>query len=607
MHTGDNQGPQNADFVKNLLEESPEIDAHIGTLDDFYNALIQYPLDIPVIKKDLADTWIHGTGTYPNETAKLRELRGKMTETEKLLALGTVLGFVDKSTATAAKECLDKAYEQCILYGEHTWGMDIKTVLPHNRLYSKKGFLSQKASPEYQKAERSWEEQRERYLIAERETAKAAALLSECGDGTKKLIFNGLGRGRDKLPAFGYVISDGQAQKPEEIICDATAGTLENKWLKLQLDPKRGGIKSLFEKSKNKEWVDQKNLQSFGSYRYDVYSDEDITEFMRSYTYRFFDWSVNDLGRINYPEQPHLTFYGKNFSIKAGSAERNGSSATLVMEAKIDDKSVSEYGNARRIITKVTLYANKPHIDIRCELAGKEESPIIEAGHFVFPVNLEAARVDLNKIGTVVDIATEIQKNANHALHCLEYFIDLTNGNNGLAFIPRHTHLVSVGSQNILKYKPEFENTTPDLYFNAFNNAYGTNFPQWIGGDFVFEFRIIPHDGDWKQGDIYRKALEYMLPVVEMPAPESAGDCSLFEGMDGMAALAFKLSEDEQGFVLRLRDISGDRHKTSITFPDLFSEISLCDLQERKTEKISGRKYVFETRPFEIHSFYLKV
>ena len=59
-------------------------------------------------------------------------------------------------------------------------------------------------------------------------------------------------------------------------------------------------------------------------------------------------------------------------------------------------------------------------------------------------------------------------------------------------------------------------------------------------------------------------------------------------------------------YILRIRDITGKPHDTSITFPQIFTKISQCDLQERETEIIEDQVYVLETRPFEIHTFCLR-
>jgi alpha-mannosidase len=79
---------------------------------------------------------------------------------------------------------------------------------------------------------------------------------------------------------------------------------------------------------------------------------------------------------------------------------------------------------------------------------------------------------------------------------------------------------------------------------------------------------------------------------------------------DGMEVLAFKQAEKGDGFILRLHDISGEEHECAIKFPKLFKKISRCDLQERVTEDIDikkhkGEKYLFKSKPFQLHTFYL--
>ena len=74
--TGDNAGGHDSKIVKTMLDE---IDGRakliIGSLDDFANELLKCDLsDVPVIKGELGDTWIHGASTYPKEMGLYRRL-----------------------------------------------------------------------------------------------------------------------------------------------------------------------------------------------------------------------------------------------------------------------------------------------------------------------------------------------------------------------------------------------------------------------------------------------------------------------------------------------------------------------------------------------------
>lgn len=79
-HTADNVGPQDSEILSEIEKVEGENDdsAEIvfGSLDDFYNELSRYDLsDIPIIKGDLGDTWIHGVASYPKEVCISKQRR----------------------------------------------------------------------------------------------------------------------------------------------------------------------------------------------------------------------------------------------------------------------------------------------------------------------------------------------------------------------------------------------------------------------------------------------------------------------------------------------------------------------------------------------------
>ena len=74
MVTGDNSGPPSKASVDKLLktadERLPGVKIIMGTIDDFYNAISKEDLSkVPVVRGDMPDTWIHGIGSMPVETA----------------------------------------------------------------------------------------------------------------------------------------------------------------------------------------------------------------------------------------------------------------------------------------------------------------------------------------------------------------------------------------------------------------------------------------------------------------------------------------------------------------------------------------------------------
>ncbi|MCL2461361.1 MAG: glycosyl hydrolase-related protein [Defluviitaleaceae bacterium] len=695
MQTNDNCGPQRPEDIGWLLEaierDAPGSEVIIGGLDDFYNALPEYlPADIPVVKTDIADTWIHGTGTMPREVGRLRGLRHRLTDAEKALNLLSVLcpgGF----DADAAQKHIENAYEQSLLFGEHTWGLTTFGVpyISYERWYRKEDLHK---NGDIARFEASWDEHRDYFYRADKETAEVypgimdslAASLPVCGE--RLAVFSGLGWGRsawvdigalgdkaaDKifidaisgdvletarfggrphlyvtgLPPFGYravVMSDGRpAPEPAAagknletsavageipgtaseldaatkipkaaVIADAKLGLLENQFFSITADRSTGTISSLLDKRTGREWAGQQDGRGFGQYQYDVYGEEDATKFLLDTTSRFYDWQVCSLVRKEYFGLEHLTAFPSGFTATETTEDH---CASLTLAADISGESVSAYGDARHIGVTVTLYGDDPYIDIAYALRGKEKTFRVESGNFVFPLNISNPEYRVNKTGSVIDPASDIVEGGNHALFCCENWADVSDGKDGLAFIPYDTPLFSIGTSGVLKVRRTFDPEKPTLMFNAFNNSYGCNFPQWMGGDYSFRFRLIPHRGDWREGNIQRLAFESVMPALFGYAGQTEGKSalpasfSLMEPIEGMQVMALKMAEDRGGYVLRLREINGKARRVKLALNGKFGCASPCDL----SEKICGEPFpradeiVFDTKPFEIHSFYIK-
>ncbi|MEO8823649.1 MAG: hypothetical protein ABI366_08740, partial [Ginsengibacter sp.] len=122
--TNDNQGPPTSKDIDKLLayaaKELPGIKIHFATLDDFARAVLAEKPDLPTVKGDCPDTWIHGIQTNPEETKIARNIRPLESALDGLHTQMKSWGIAVEPIAAK----LAKAYEQSLLYGEHTWGMN---------------------------------------------------------------------------------------------------------------------------------------------------------------------------------------------------------------------------------------------------------------------------------------------------------------------------------------------------------------------------------------------------------------------------------------------------------------------------------------------------
>lgn len=660
MQTNDNLGPHKpeavTEFIRQAREVYPEVEVKIGSLDDFYNELSRYDLDaIPVVTGDLADTWIHGVGAYPKEVSGVRNSRQMTDEIQKLTAI-----YGDDTKP--ADNVLERCYENSLLFGEHTWGLDVKITLGMDRYYKKKEFLEHLSDEPCQRIEESWEEQRNRERIStgliQTLAAEQIGHLAEMVDDENPhvTVFNGLGFQRDgwavisggisdqettslidprngktlrvinedgqkkvwvnDLPALGYLTLDLCSGTCEEqnsageaaAIWDQERGILENKHFRLRFDLETGTIRSLTDRRTGKEWVDQ-NSGGLGQYRYDIYGSEDVTEYIRSYVYRFYDWLINDLGRMNYPEQKHLTYLPEKARFEA---ERVGNGIKVLITYHNDVESWRSYGNSPETVLEVKLYDEEDAIDMKVILLNKQETPFIESGHILFPFAAEDQAVTMNKMGQVLDIAEDIVKDGNHAIYCCENWIDVTSGDECATLICKDSPLNSVGESGIYKFYPEYRKMEPVIYNNLFNNMWGTNFPQWLGGNLEYSYRLV--FGRKTVAEKNKSAHSFTSPLL---AGYGDGKCSWkrfspcsdwLKTAGDVQVLTVKPAEDGKGLILRIIDIAGSKRKEMLTFHMPWDEIWECSALEEKQSCVARKtdNVEFELSPYEIKTFFLK-
>ena len=105
-------------MLDEAAQKLPGVKVRIGRLSDFADAILAEKADLPVVRGDAPDTWIHGPMSDPAGSKIARNLRPLIAATESLNTQLRAWGVTvpDAAPAVAA------AYEQSLLYGEHTWG-----------------------------------------------------------------------------------------------------------------------------------------------------------------------------------------------------------------------------------------------------------------------------------------------------------------------------------------------------------------------------------------------------------------------------------------------------------------------------------------------------
>jgi len=392
--------------------------------------------------------------------------------------------------------------------------------------------------------------------------------------------------------------------------------TLQNSFVRVRVDRETGGIVSLVDRRGGRDWVDRRVGVPFGAYRYDVYSRREIVNYLKSYAYDLEPWFLDDFGKPGYPAGEHRTFHGT----LAGAETENGQGwARVRLTWKQDSGSAREFGNAPYVKQTVTLFDDLPFVDMECVIKSKEECPFLEAGHLVMPLRTERPRYSVNKTGSVIDPASDIAEGANRLLYCCDRWVDVRDVAGGLLIIPIDSPLFSIGSTAIERFDGVGGPGRSVLFFNLFNTQWGTNFPQWIGGDLRFRFRLVPHSRDWKTARAWEHAAAAFQPPDCRAVPEGGSDPlpSLMESPDlPLETVTVKLAEAGDGVILRLREPSGRAGKRTLRFHPPAGRAGLrvvvCSLLEDEHRPLAlspsggALRATLSFRPFEIVTLKLR-
>jgi hypothetical protein len=600
IHTGDNAGPPTPEAVQKILEEAreklPGVKIRFGRLSDFADALLKENPKLPVIRGDMPDPWIHGVMTMPAEMALIRNARPQIGALE---SLNTLLGVWTNQPAAAAK--IAEAYEQSLLFSEHTWGYDAKRF---PRSWGAQ-WEADRAAGKFVRLEESWNEHR-RYaghaaeIAGTQLEANLTALSAAAGVAGRRIaVFNSLPWRRDgvveapfagappkalrdaqtgslvpveiaggklrfiarDVPPLGYrtyAFDDRPAPANPGLTGDEKTGLIENQYLRVRLDPAEGRIASVVDKSAaNRELVDKQAESGFGQYIHEQFSADDADRFVRTYTKGTGRVNYGDFGKQGMPpatEWPHRLDSPRHFTLRI---ERGPVSVSAVMEA------AKTPAIPYRTALVVTLYDGQPFVALEWRIDGKPGTPMPEGGWLSFPLAVSNPRFRLARLGSVIDPADETIEGTNHSLYGLTGGVAVLDANQtGAALCPLDSPLVSLDHPGLWEYVKTFASTKPQVFVNLYNNLWGTNFPQWIEGSWSSRVRLWGVQKYQEFSSVVQPSLEARTPLYGAMADGAGGKlpaakAGLRISRPGVLVTAFGKNPDGPGRVLRLWEQAG--------------------------------------------------
>ncbi len=119
-----------------------------------------------------------------------------------------------------------------------------------------------------------------------------------------------------------------------------------------------------------------------------------------------------------------------------------------------------------------------------------------------------------------------------------------------------------------------------------------------------FTYRIVPHQGNIQNANIYQLGYELNNPLV-IQQDSFEVESFISNRFSNIILSAFKQSEDGLSWIVRFYESSGESVNESITFAKLIQSVHECDLLENTLAEIPHDRYQFSCTftPFEIKTF----
>jgi hypothetical protein len=616
IHTGDNHGPPTPEEVKAVLDqaarECPGVKVRIGRLSDFSDALLAEKPNLPIVRGDMPDTWIHGPMSDPAGAKLARNIRPEITTAEalhtQLSAWGIPCAPIDVIGASIAS-----AYEQSLLYGEHTWGGAFTWIYGKYQLKFGDAWRADRAAGLFDRIESSWDEhtahiQNVTNLIAPLLRADLETLAQSVQvQGYRIVVYNPLPWKRSGLvsvptslktiaalkaidgqevcpttfadnslqfiandiPAMGYrtFVPVKALFAPSHISVDSRAGIMENSWFKITLDPARGTIRSLVDKKSGRELVNASATYGFGQYLYQRFDHDQVQSYVKAYVKTDAEWGINELGKPSLPSVSEV--HGTNVSPGTFSMhiEQTPISAIAIKE------SVADSTLTHATTTRVILYDKQPYVDLEITLHNKPFDPWPEAGWLCMPFNIDQPEFRLGRLGSIVNPATDIIPGCNFDILALNTGMTIQDrGGRGIGLCPMDNPLVSLGQPGCYQYSKYYSPKAPNVFVNLFNNQWSTNFRLWNQGTWTSRIRIWTINGRNAEKSLTTPSAETRQPLLAATAENNGGKYPATQtGVElsrrGVNITAFGPNPDGDGIVLRLWEMAGQSGKCRVRLP----------------------------------------
>ncbi|MBQ36810.1 MAG: glycoside hydrolase family 38 C-terminal domain-containing protein [Candidatus Latescibacteria bacterium] len=352
----------------------------------------------------------------------------------------------------------------------------------------------------------------------------------------------------------------------------ATDGVLENRFFRLEMDPERGVIRSLYDRDLGRELIDAEAPHGFGQLIIrDCGSGEE------------------ELGR---PRGVSLVQDGPLFS-------------TIQLQA--------EASCCPRVTVEITLYHTLKRVDFNARIL-RDSTPTREV-FFAFPFQVAEPRFHFEAPNAVIEPIQDQLPGSNTDYHAVQHWAHVGNDDWGVTWSPvdapmaefgglwpgyvSSAHHQARGPGDGHAFLQPGELTRAHIYSLVSYNNFNTNFVNSHACEYLVRYCFTAGAGDWRDAaarhfgwDVANPPLTVWMDGSQQGGslPTSASFCEVDAA--NVMVLAFKRAEDGRGHILRLAETDGRETVVTVNLPFLaFQQVLETNLVEEDQRELPGGEH----------------
>jgi alpha-mannosidase len=613
------------EIVRSWNEKVDKPKLKIGTVQDFLS-FVEKKERISTVSGDMPSQWASVSAIEAETIRRLRSIHNMAFSAEEFMSISTLLGNEHDFKA------LEEAWRLILLTVEHNWGGKDST---------KHGELSDEEKLGYIKEARNIF--KKQFQKALERIAAAIDTTSESGeDEVPLVVFNQLPWARTDLVELeinsgldperiqviahdgGYIPSQANAVGEDdgrrirltfvaedvppsgyktyfihfkaspvetETLLRAEDNILENRYLRLEIDPNGRGIAHLFDKERGMEIGGEKECR-LGSAKLNFVLNELFGLGLKLNVKRVPTATDGDAFQITADRTGEIFRVG-NYPSAATIIEDGPVKATVRIEGKF-------VGSIRR--QDITVYDKLKRVDLTTSIDWNGKNSV--AVMLMFPLNLESGSRTVVNVPYGVTELTDVVPGfwfdstdpTQFKVRGVQHWVDIADSGGGAAILTNWPCFDFTMTQGAVIL---WSTDSDESFFS------GERYRQ--KGVHTLTFSIMPHRGGWRMSQTYRHGLSLAFPLISMITSQHSAELpkemSFIEvEAKNVVVTAVKQAEDGKGLVLRMYEAEGLEKNFEVRFFGDIEESWETTLLEENRKKLihRDRRINISISPYEI-------